>query len=472
TTREARLAERQAFIDLTLAAAHKAVRQHHTLAGRAYALSTFIVPRFLFQFRFEAFTAAQIASADKQLRRIFWNKINGFLKYPQTALPRNQGGFGLPSLVSTHAAVRLQQVALYSHWVNRLTQPRQPAEPLPEWFLLMQRLWLHNIRLRRGPELSTHLQRLPDNVLSRILFDPFSQALGWARLRPNHWPPVWDSAFRFCHTGTLASRVDFAASLTAGASALRPAIAHSNGVIALFPGSSGEYRAFYSELAAFYSDPRTGSPFLTIATLADLAEHMRERSLTARTDATANCYACVAVELSRLLSLHISSTSQLTDAHRSLPYQNNWAYGPPKTHLFADAILSPTAPPPSPPAAMPAPAGFMADLFPVEPVPFAAWHDLGRTRRLLDTARPMPHPTPRIIGAGLRLPKYTAERTIWRQIKGLNATPQMRNTLHRLVFGHIPKRQDRDTSDLCACGAPETVAHLTGKCWAFAPLRA
>ncbi|KAJ1864760.1 hypothetical protein LPJ73_000207 [Coemansia sp. RSA 2703] len=199
---------------------------------------------------------------------------------------------------------------------------------------------------------------------------------------------------------------------------------------------------------------------------------MRERSLTARTDATANCYACVAVELSRLLSLHISSTSQLTDAHRSLPYQNNWAYGPPKTHLFADAILSPTAPPPSPPAAMPAPAGFMADLFPVEPVPFAAWHDLGRTRRLLDTARPMPHPTPRIIGAGLRLPKYTAERTIWRQIKGLNATPQMRNTLHRLVFGHIPKRQDRDTSDLCACGAPETVAHLTGKCWAFAPLRA
>ncbi|KAJ1848335.1 hypothetical protein LPJ73_004003, partial [Coemansia sp. RSA 2703] len=193
----------------------------------------------------------------------------------------------------------------------------------------------------------------------------------------------------------------------------------------------------------------TGSPFLTIATLADLAEHMRERSLTARTDATANCYARVAVELSRLLSLHISSTSQLTDAHRSLPYQNNWAYGPPKTHRFADAIPSPTAPPPSPPAAMPAPAGFMADLFPVEPVPFAAWHDLGRTRHLLDTARPMPHPTPRIIGAGLRLPKYTAERTIWRQIKGLNAPPQMRNTLHRL-----------------------TVAHLTGKCWAFAPLRA
>ncbi|KAJ2821894.1 hypothetical protein GGI24_004088, partial [Coemansia furcata] len=55
-------------------------------------------------------------------------------------------------------------------------------------------------------------------------------------------------------------------------------------------------------------------------------------------------------------------------------------------------------------------------------------------------------------------------------IKKLHATPEARNTVHRLSINRIPKRQGLFPRE-CHCGALETIAHLTGVCRDFAPLR-
>ncbi|KAJ2906887.1 hypothetical protein GGI21_003980, partial [Coemansia aciculifera] len=128
-------------------------------------------------------------------------------------------------------------------------------------------------------------------------------------------------------------------------------------------------------------------------------------------------------------------------------------------------IADPTVPPPAPArTAAPAPAP--------EPivVPFSTWRHHGLTRKLLDTAPPLPIPKVSLRGSGLELPTYTEFRTLWKMIKNLHATPQARGTVHRLALNRIPYRQGLSPKT-CHCQAHETPAHLTGACPDFAPFR-
>ncbi|KAJ2890045.1 hypothetical protein IWW38_004348, partial [Coemansia aciculifera] len=128
-------------------------------------------------------------------------------------------------------------------------------------------------------------------------------------------------------------------------------------------------------------------------------------------------------------------------------------------------IADPTVPPPAPACtAAPTPAP--------EPivVPFSTWRHHGLTRKLLDTAPPLPIPKVSLRGSGLELPTYTEFRTLWKMIKNLHATPQARGTVHRLALNRIPYRQGLSPKT-CHCQAHETPAHLTGACPDFAPFR-
>ncbi|KAJ2805165.1 hypothetical protein H4S07_004080 [Coemansia furcata] len=98
------------------------------------------------------------------------------------------------------------------------------------------------------------------------------------------------------------------------------------------------------------------------------------------------------------------------------------------------------------------------------------WSNHGAVRQLLDGTPPLVYPSVTLSGDNFSLPRFNVTRTPWKAIKKLHATPEARNTVHRLSINRIPKRQGLFPRE-CHCGALETVAHLTGICRDFALLR-
>ncbi|KAJ2095754.1 hypothetical protein GGI16_005100, partial [Coemansia sp. S142-1] len=103
-------------------------------------------------------------------------------------------------------------------------------------------------------------------------------------------------------------------------------------------------------------------------------------------------------------------------------------------------------------------------------IQFGIWPFHSLVRRRLDSCPTLVFPAIKLKGGGFSLPRRSKMLSEWKLIKSLHATPQSRNTIHRLGLNRIPKRQG-DFPCTCHCGAEETVAHLTGECKDFEPLR-
>ncbi|KAJ2437892.1 hypothetical protein GGF42_008477, partial [Coemansia sp. RSA 2424] len=494
-----RNAERQAQIDTIVAAATTAMRGQHTMAGRAFALTTFVIPRFQFIFRFESFSMEMIHDTDKRIRRAFWGRIGGFLAHPQSALPRNEGGYGLPSLPSIYRATRLNQVALFTNYVARRLQPQPPpAAPLTrlDWPDMYIALW-HSAILQRSssPLVPKPLRDLAPQHLPRILFDPFSQHMSWANLPHDAWPPAWQEAHAVCHKHQQF-RVDLAHTLKEGSSLMRPALGHPHSVLDLFTGGSTEYNIFFRILSEMYppTTPFGEPPMFTVAQIMDISNKVRGLAQYLEPGQDRHIQMSMASELKRYYLRHCPTPEARSEESLSRLYTLNWAYGDKRlpSSPSPDAVtvycyldipepsLDPTEElPMAPLTAAPETASeaeseaeLEAEPNAPEPlaIPYELWSYHGTVRKMLDAAPPLTYPTITLSGGGYALSKYSETKTPWKAIRKLHATPQARNTIHRLSINRIP-RQKGDYPKTCHCLAPETVAHLTGICKDFDPFR-
>ncbi|KAJ2815037.1 hypothetical protein FBU31_007077, partial [Coemansia sp. 'formosensis'] len=373
------------------------------MAGRAYVLTMFIIPKFQFLFQFEPFTSRQIENADKSLRRAFWGRDHGYLAHPQTALPRNEGSFSLPSLLAIYRATRLKQVALIARYNARRVQPPPrgvPIERIPDWVDLLMELWHENITYHtrdanNNVQLPQFLTDLGPQFLRYFLFDPFSQICDWACLPMGAWPPALQAAQRICIDSRFPQTVDFCNTLSTGSSLMRPALACSYDIRELFDGRTAENRYFFEAVALYYKSipPLQNRPFFTIAAIETIADRLRTGAATAPTRERERRVVLTG-HLVEYVNLHRGTPSCTSAEDLARPHMLNWSYGPPRTTPPPDVVVRQYAYANTANRAWiaPAPAAQPPATVPIA-IPFAMWSNHGAVRRLLDGAPPLVYPS-------------------------------------------------------------------------------
>ncbi|KAJ2815641.1 hypothetical protein GGI24_005980, partial [Coemansia furcata] len=338
-------------------------------------------------------------------------------------------------------------------------------------------LWHENITNRsrdanNNVQLPQCLTDLGPYFLRYFLFDPFSQTCDWACLPAGAWPPALQAAQRICIDNRFPQTVDFCNTLSTGSSLMRPALACAYDVRELFDGRTAESRYFFEDVALYYeSTPLLQNrPFFTVAAIETIADRIRIGAATAPMRERERRI-ILASHLVEYVNLHRGTPRRTSAEELARPHMLNWSYGPPRTTPPPDMVVRQYAFANAANRAWtaPAPAARPHATAPIA-IPFAMWSNHGAVRRLLDGAPPLVYPSVTLSGNNFSLPRFNATCMPWKAIKKLHATPEVRNTVHRLSINRIPKRQGLFPRE-CHCGALETVAHLTGICRDFAPLR-